>query len=1134
MKRSMKRLLSVLLACVLLLVPAVESAASSYDLASGTIPDALFPGESLSGVTPGTLTVDGTPADTPEGTWTNNESGKVYSAAKDDAGNYSLTFLGYTLTVKGGSSEGGAGVHRVYSSGEDSDETEDVSCCMPGDQVVIKAADPAEGKQFSGWTVEAPDSGISLDDPSQPEQTITIPDVSAGVVITARYVEVQNGEIQPVEASDEEGPSADTQSSLYTLTVNNGSGSGEYAAGAQVSVTADDRSGEGLQFAGWDVENWWSVSLEDSTAATVVFTMPEENATLTAQYMQTAVSEYPDDGSVPGQAEGFAQDLDIELSGQDSDPAYDQAGSSAQNSGDGLSQNIGLPDASGSSADVWIDGGDVNGSGDLWIEGQEATPADEAAYLLTVENSAGTAEYAAGTAVRLTADDKSGEGLQFTGWTTDSSYLTLDDPSQEFISFVMPAASLVLTANYAEASQQPDVYPVSVEYGTGSGEYAPGTRVVITANDRSAEGLLFNGWAVTSLNAALEDLGAAETAFEMPAAAVAISAGYTEASGLQAADETESETPQTEPETLTEAPQTESEAPTEAPQTESEAPTEAPQTNEPQTESEAPTEAPQTNEPQTESETSTEEQVYKLTVENGRGGGEYPAGAIVAIEANEQKGMTFAGWVSYNDKAVISDPSKMVTTLVMPAEDVAIAADYVTVKYKVVLNYGNGNRETSKHVPGETVKVSAPDRESENLQFAYWTGTQEIAGTSVELRFADSKAAETTFVMPEGKVKVTANYTPLPATYHVTVSNGLINGSYKELDCEEGDSITVAANPGPEGQQFSRWVVNDGKVNLGDQAYSSSVKVSVTEDMNFLAVYEGIEYKVTVNYGTADYQECTSGTTVTIQANDAEAGMTFDHWEVNAGSVSLADASQSQTTFTMPASDVGLTAYYRKAQYQLVVENGTSDAQYYYMGDKVTVSSSYPASGRVFDGWTSDGGNVEFADSSRAQTTFTMPASNVVVRAAYADGPSPDSNKIQNIDQGGQYYTGDTIEFTASGAGMDNTNPNPGDYRYRPASYQIGSVTGTWQGAPYSTSMAINAAGEYTLKVIYNRDVYTEGEWKPDGTVDTKSVTFRVDSGRTSVETGDETPIGMVVGILVASGLVFIVLLVLFLRRKRR
>ena len=117
---------------------------------------------------------------------------------------------------------------------------------------------------------------------------------------------------------------------------------------------------------------------------------------------------------------------------------------------------------------------------------------------------------------------------------------------------------------------------------------------------------------------------------------------------------------------------------------------------------------------------------------------------------------------------------------------------------------------------------------------------------------------------------------------------------------------------------------------------------------------------------------------------------------------------------------------------------------------------------------------------------------------------------------------------------MDNANPNPGDYRYRPASYQIGSVTGTWQGAPYSTSMAINSAGEYTLKVIYNRDVYTGSEWDPDGTVDTKSVTFRVDSGRTSVETGDETPIGIVVGVLIASGLVFIVLLVLFLRRKRR
>ena len=80
---------------------------------------------------------------------------------------------------------------------------------------------------------------------------------------------------------------------------------------------------------------------------------------------------------------------------------------------------------------------------------------------------------------------------------------------------------------------------------------------------------------------------------------------------------------------------------------------------------------------------------------------------------------------------------------------------------------------------------------------------------------------------------------------------------------------------------------------------------------------------------------------------------------------------------------------------------------------------------------------------------------------------------------------------------------NPGDYRYRPSGYQIGNVTGTLQ-SPYSVSMAINATGEYTLKVTYNKDVYDGNSWVSDGTADTKTVTFKVITKAAGVQTGDE------------------------------
>ena len=162
-----------------------------------------------------------------------------------------------------------------------------------------------------------------------------------------------------------------------------------------------------------------------------------------------------------------------------------------------------------------------------------------------------------------------------------------------------------------------------------------------------------------------------------------------------------------------------------------------------------------------------------------------------------------------------------------------------------------------------------------------------------------------------------------------------------------------------------------------------------------------------------------------------------------------------------------------------------------------------------------------------------MPAGNVSVRATYKDGPSTNDNTIQDLVAGGQYYTGETLKFTASGAGMSNSNPNPGDYRYRPSGYQIGNVTGTLQ-SPYSVSMAINATGEYTLKVTYNKDVYDGNSWVSDGTADTKTVTFKVITKAAGVQTGDETPIATVIALAVVSCAVFIILLVVFIRRRKK
>ena len=951
MKKRYHRLSALLLAAVMICTPVTEAyAAVSYEVTEGTEGILLFPGDSITGITSSVMVDDEEGILSENGTWTNEKKKKVYRVSQTEEGTYVMTSAGYKLEVIGGISEYAdpeitTENHYEYSEEEklSGEELNDIACYEEGDQVKLIAEDPESGMQFAGWQVDSEE--FSLEDSVSPEVTFEMPKDS--LTITALYEEAA-----PV---------------TYQATVNYGSGSGAYEAGAAVSVTADDRTAENLTFAGWYVESQ-NISLADTMAATVEFVMPESDVMLTATYEETP--------------------LPVETEGATEAPAV--------------------------------------------VETEGAT---EAPAVVETEK------------------------------TTEAPVAVETEKTTE-------APVVVETENTTEA-------PVVVE--TEKTTEAP----VVVETEKTTEAPV-----------AVET----EKTTEAPVAV--------------------------ETEKTTEAPVVaETEKTTEAPvAVETEKTTEAPVV----VETEGTTEAPAPAETEAV-------QKYEVTVENGSGSGEYVPGEIVTIEADTVSGKAFSQWDSSEQMTVLENPTESVTTFVMPETSVTLTAEYAAATHTVTLENatdGNGAME-GVYEENATVTVIAAEAPL-GMAFTGFEGTVTIADQMTALTFADAKAATTTFVMPQGDVTVRAVYAELPKTYLVNVSNGLINNTATQIAVEEGTQITVTANPSPYGQQFSKWTVNGGAYDLGENTFQPSITVTVTEAMNFLAVYEGVQYTVSVESGSSDYEECVVGTVVTLTADEAPKGMKFDYWNVDGQNVTLADASSEVTTFVMPDNNVSVSAVYKRVKYQVSVQNGSADQEYYYYGDTVTVTSKYPASGRVFDQWTAESGKADFADASRWKTTFKMPARNVTVAANYKDGPSTADNLVLDLVAGGEYYIGDTIKFSASGAGMANTNPNPGDYRYRPSGYQIGNVTGTWKAEPYTTSMAINAAGEYTLKVIYNKDIYDGNSWVTDGTSDTKSVTFRVVTKAAGVATGDETPIGVVIVIAAVSCVLFLVLLTVVLLRRRK
>ncbi len=131
---------------------------------------------------------------------------------------------------------------------------------------------------------------------------------------------------------------------------------------------------------------------------------------------------------------------------------------------------------------------------------------------------------------------------------------------------------------------------------------------------------------------------------------------------------------------------------------------------------------------------------------------------------------------------------------------------------------------------------------------------------------------------------------------------------------------------------------------------------------------------MTVINGTGDGNYYT-GETVQIVADETNSQQ-FKGWTGNAD---FANALSSTTTFTMPASDVDVTAIYSLSEYPLTVTNGT-DSGKYLVDAQITIKANAAPAGQQFAAWS---GNVSVADPTSATTTLKMPAYAASITATY-------------------------------------------------------------------------------------------------------------------------------------------------------
>ena len=772
-----------------------------------------------------------------------------------------------------------------------------------------------KGKRFAMWMGQT----ATVEDVFSPATRVLMP--ADDVIITAAY--------------------EDVPATLYKLVVNYGTGSGSYAAGVIVPISAAAPP-EGSYFLVWDGQ---TDGIEDETLPETVMRMPNHDATITATYATIPPTLFPLTVTSGSGSGAYTAGTEVAVVANPAPDGQYFAGWTGQTSA--------LKDVNNPSTIALMPAGDVT---------VVATYADVPPTLfdLTVTKGSGSGTYTAGTVVRIDADAPA-DGYYFVSWTGQTD--GIDNIWLPSATLRMPESDVAIAASYAEIP--PTLRQLVVANGSGSGAYTVGAKVAISANP-APDGKYFAMW--SGQTSTIENVRLPITTLLMPDADVSIKATYkdvpptlhslTVTSGKGSGQYTAGTRVAIAADAAVDgkyfAMWTGQTATVENPL--------MPETSVTMPEYDVTIAATYEDVPPL---------LIPVEVVDGKGSGAYTAGTSVDICANPPPdGWYFVHWTG--DTSTVEDVRLPSTTIRVPAHAVTVTAIYAEVPptlFTLTVTNGSGS---GAYTAGATVAVAANPPDT-GKYFVSWTGD---TGT-----LANTRDPWTTLLMPACDVKIAAAYADVPPTLRtLTVTSGTGSGAYTA-----GAMIPIAATPAAEGKYFVMWT--------GQSEYLANARDPNTEvfmpdaDVAVTATYADVppmlhQLEVVNGSGAGTY---TAGTTIPIEADAPATGKYFVMWTGQTEFVR--DVLLPSTVVIMPDADVRVAAVYADVPptlQQLTVAGGSGSGAY-TAGTEVKISAATPASGKYFAMWTGQTDTIE--NIRLPATTLRLPDHSVSVSATYEDVP---------------------------------------------------------------------------------------------------------------------------------------------------
>ena len=396
--------------------------------------------------------------------------------------------------------------------------------------------------------------------------------------------------------------------------------------------------------------------------------------------------------------------------------------------------------------------------------------------------------------------------------------------------------------------------------------------------------------------------------------------------------------------------------------------------------------------------------------------------------------------------------------------------------------------------------------------------TYECTGYTIEPEYKVYRITPTGNVeLPRSEYKGESSNNEYVGTATLTVKdNGIGNYNITNIVTVDFEIIKGTKTPptGLKGIAPSEEGATDGKITgttvdmeySTDTAFTSPKPCTDTETTGLAEGTYYVRYKETGTSEASDYAEVkvalnsvtviggtgsgkyAAGTSVKVKVT-VPTGKTFTSWSFSGVVLNTAQLTQEEITFTMPETDVVLTALFEDIMYNITVTNGTPSAPTAKYQEEVTVTANAPAVDKRFDKWEVTGLDTTSMDLSKTQIKFLMPAGNVTFKATYLAIEKFEIVVVSGTTDKSSAKAGETITITAS--------PAPEGMVFDKWTCETSGVTIEFESATSST----------TTFEMPARKIEIKAHFRAEGTAPSIEIKVEGGTGAGTYKQGDEVTV---------------------------